>query len=117
MPRPRPVLYAVLSTDGEQSTAVVYGLVAAGILLELLPIFVKKVFENDIAVTLAGWASVILYAEALVLFVQERVQWLYALLSKMEVAPLTPLFPITIAVFVITVIIQMISLYCSNGGE
>lgn len=103
------VLYGVLSTDGESWSPVVYLCLAAGIVLDGLVLLLPS--QKDLAVTLEGWVAALLCALALAFFITERVQWLYALLSKMEAAPLTALFPVTIAVFVVTILAQIVSLY------
>lgn len=103
------VLYGVLSTDGESWSPIVYLCLAAGIILDGLILLLPA--QKDLAVTLEGWAAALLCALALAFFITERVQWLFKLLSKMSAAPLTALFPLTIAAFVLTILIQVVSLY------
>lgn len=103
------VLYGVLSTDGENWSPVVYLCLAAGIVLDGLVLLLPS--QKDLAVTLEGWAAALLCALALAFFITERVQWLFKILSKMSAAPLTALFPVTIAVFVVTILAQIVSLY------
>ncbi len=109
------VLYGVLAMDGERSSPLVYVLLLAGILAQLVPGVLPELPSRNIVVTLAGWLGAVLYAVALVLFVTERVQWLYALLSKMEAAPLTALFPVTIAAFAAALVAGLASLFCPDG--
>ena len=111
------VLYAVLAGDGEKSSPLVYVLLIVGVLAQLAPAALPRLFRNDLAATFTGWAGVILFAVALVLFVTERVQWLYAILSKMEAAPLTALFPATIVAFVVAVIAAAAALFFPGGSS
>lgn len=108
------VMYGVLSTDGERSSSLVYALLVIGILVHLMPLMLPSLSLRDLAVTAAGWLGSLLYATALSLFISERVQWLYALLSKMEAAPLTAVFPLTIAIFVLAIVVSLAALYCCN---
>lgn len=108
------VLYGVLAMDGERSSPLVYVLLLIGVLAQLVPTVLPERPSRNLLVTLAGWLGAVLYAVALALFVTERVQWLYALLSKMEAAPLTALFPVTIAAFAAALVAGLISLFCAD---
>lgn len=111
------VLYAVLATDGEKSSPLVYGLLVAGIVVEACPALLAGRWSSELFDTVAGWVGTVLYAVALVVFVSERVQWLYAILSKMEAAPLTALFPTTICAFVVATAVAVIALFFSSWTQ
>lgn len=106
------ILYGLLSRDGENATPLVYLCLGVGIVLDLLILVLPS--RKEIPVTLAGWGAILITALATGLFVTERVQWLYALLSKMEVAPFTALFPVTVAAFVVTMVVQVVAMYFTD---
>lgn len=106
------VLYGLLSRDGEAATPLVYLCLGIGIVLDLVILMLPP--RNEILVTVAGWCAILITTLATALFVMERVQWLYALLSKMEVAPFTAMFPVTVILFVVTMIAQMAAMYFTD---
>lgn len=106
------ILYGILSRDGEDATPLVYLCLGVGIVLDLVILMLPP--RKEILVTLAGWCAILITALATALFVMERVQWLYALLSKMEVAPFTAMFPVTVAAFVVTMIVQVVAMYFTD---
>lgn len=106
------VLYGLLSRDGEAATPLVYLCLGIGIVLDLVILMLPP--RKEILVTVAGWCAILITTLATALFVMERVQWLYALLSKMEVAPFTAMFPVTVILFVVTMIAQMAAMYFTD---
>lgn len=106
------VLYGLLSQDGEAATPLVYLCLGIGIVLDLVILMLPP--RKEILVTVAGWCAILITALATALFVMERVQWLYALMSKMEVAPFTAMFPVTVILFVVTMIAQMAAMYFTD---
>lgn len=106
------VLYGLLSRDGEAATPLVYLCLGIGIVLDLVILMLPP--RKEILVTVTGWCAILITTLATALFVMERVQWLYALLSKMEVAPFTAMFPVTVILFVVTMIAQMAAMYFTD---
>ncbi len=109
------IFYAILAQDGEASSATVYVLAVVAVVCDVAVIFTTAM--NSLIATIAGWAAAILTACSLMAFISERVQWLYALLSKMDAAPLTAMFPITIVVFCLAIIGQVVQLFFKSTAD
>lgn len=104
------ILYGTLSSDGETSPAVVFVLlIIAAVLQVLLVVFCNKIKDTPFVQTGVSLVQTALIGIALVVFLVARIDWLFALLSKMEVAPLTALFPVTIVFFALALITQVVA--------
>jgi hypothetical protein len=108
------ILFYVLSKDGVDTAEANYviPLLGAGIAIQAISILLYPLFKKaPFLLTLLGFVQTAAYALALMLFVMARISWLFMLLSKMSSVAMTALFPITIAVMALALIIQVISAF------
>lgn len=108
------IVLAVLSKDGENSSQGIfcYVLLAAAIVIQLVTVAMYAVIkEHAVIHSILRFLQTGCYVAALAVFIMARMNWLFRIMSKMSAAPLTALFPITIALIVITVIIQVVCTY------
>lgn len=110
------VLFLILSTDGENTSEAnfVAVLLGVGIVIQVISLLLYGVLKRtSLVLTVLGLVQTACYALALMLFIIARINWLFMLLSKMSSTAMTALFPATIIVMVLTLLIQVISTFMS----
>ena len=108
------IVFAILSGDGENTSEAVwvYVLLIAGFVLQCVSvIFYDKLSANSVALSGIRFVQTACYVISFGVFIVARINWLFRLMSKMSAAPLTALFPITIALFAVTIIVHVVSTY------
>ncbi len=108
------IFFLIESGNGENGVQAngVYGVLLIPILLEVLSIYIYiKLPEKSYLLSIIGIVQTALYALSLGLFIVGRISWLFAMLSKMSAAPLTAMFPVTIATMLIALIINIVSTF------
>ena len=110
------LFFIILGTDKEESPAATYIFLILAIVLGITQIVltilrgdVKKDSFYKFLQSILNIIQIGFYGLALCFFMVARVQWLFNLLSKMDAAEFTALFPVTCAFFVLTIITQVVA--------
>lgn len=105
---------AVLAQDGENTPALIYLLTAAGVVLTLAAAAFSRT-RTGLAVYNTSPAAAVLYALCLAVLLLGRLEWLGGLMAhNANFAPMHTAFYVTIALYVVTMLISIAASFCKQ---
>lgn len=106
---------AVLAQDGENTPALIYLLTAAGVVLTLAAAGFSRTRTGLAVYNTSPAAAAVLYALCLAVLLLGRLEWLGGLMAhNANFAPMHTAFYVTIALYVVTMLISIAASFCKQ---